>query len=662
MNSQLLLGIFFIIQLTCTAQQSAPVYCNTPKARALKWYEKGLNRKAYDRPERLEFLRKAALEDSSFAEAYLAAAQELIARCKTEDLPFSTAIPFFTKSIRLCPTLHSEPYYYIGMEFYEQKQSDSAIQYLNRFIAFSDTSSFKYSKDWNFQIKQAKQMLRVARQESRLKRHVAFKPELIKGLSTERDEYLAYVTPDDENCFFVRRVYELSSKQPKADRVMRERFMLAKRQSANTFDSGMVMPLPFNAENSNQGACTISLDNKQLFFAMNVKTANSQGNVDLFGSVKTDTIWSAIKNLGLQINDPVYWDSQPSLSPDGNTLYFASNRPGGLGGIDLYVSHKNALGEWCKPENLGPEINTSGDEKTPFIHPDNENFYFSSNGHSGFGGYDIFHSRKNEQGTWNEPQNLGSPINGEGDDAGFFVSSNGHTGYFFSSDSEKIGTLGAGGFDVFQFEMYDDIRSQEMKFVRGQTKIDSSVLKGAQVQIKDLKTKKITYATVDTSNGEFTMAVKKNSKVMVTVKKDNVAFNSFIIDGNATPQGSLNLQTQHLVKGGRFILENIYYRSSSAEIDSSSFIILESLADYLKEHPKIKIEIGGHTDNIGSDADNTLLSKNRADAVRNHLLQLGVIQDRISAKGYGASRSRSTNSTAKGRAQNRRTEFSVIQL
>jgi outer membrane protein OmpA-like peptidoglycan-associated protein len=201
-----------------------------------------------------------------------------------------------------------------------------------------------------------------------------------------------------------------------------------------------------------------------------------------------------------------------------------------------------------------------------------------------------------------------------------------------------------------------------MKFIRGQTKIDSSVLKGAQVQIKDLKTKKITYATVDTSNGEFTMAVKKNSKVMVTVKKDNVAFNSFIIDGNATPQGSLNLQTQHLVKGGRFILENIYYRSSSAEIDSSSFIILESLADYLKEHPKIKIEIGGHTDNIGSDADNTLLSKNRADAVRNHLLQLGVKQDRISAKGYGASRSRSTNSTAEGRAQNRRTEFSVIQL
>ena len=283
----------------------------------------------------------------------------------------------------------------------------------------------------------------------RSKRNVVFNPVLITGVSTERDEYLAYVSPDDDHCFFVRRTPELNPKEPNAEPVLRERFMKARRLTETSFDEGEPMPSPFNSEKSNQGSCTISIDNKQLFFAMNAKSNQSQGNVDLFYSSRTDSAWSEIKNLGALVNDAVYWDSQPSLSPDGNQLFFASNRPGGMGGIDLYVSNKQALtGIWGKPQNLGSPINSAGDEKTPFIHPDGESFYFSSNGHPGFGGYDIFFCRKTDKG-WSEPENLGYPINGASDDAGFFVSSNGRNGYFFSSDPQKIKTTVAGGYDLF---------------------------------------------------------------------------------------------------------------------------------------------------------------------------------------------------------------------
>ena len=158
------------------------------------------------------------------------------------------------------------------------------------------------------------------------------------------------------------------------------------------------------------------------------------------------------------------------------------------------------------------------------------------------------------------------------------------------------------------------------------------------------------------------MAIKKNTKVMITVKKDNVAFNSFIIDGQNSNTIPVKIETQKLVKNGRFVLDNIYYRSNSAEIDSSSFIILESLAEYLLEHKEIKIEIGGHTDNVGGSDDNLQLSKNRANAVRVLLINYGIPQDRISSEGYGASRPVAKNTTAEGRAKNRRTEFSVTQL
>ena len=235
------------------AQYLPARFCTPPSDKAKKLFEKGINRKSFDRPERLEFLRKAALVDTGFAEAYLAAALELVGRCKTDDQPFSGTIPFFKKSIALCPFLHSDPYYYIGMDYYEQRENDSALKYLQLFVQFSDTAAYKFSKDWDFQIKQAQQMVQVSKMETRLKRNVVFNPVLITGVSTERDEYLAYVSPDDDHCFFVRRTPELNPKEPNAEPVLRERFMKARRLTETSFDEGEPMPSPFNSEKSNQG-------------------------------------------------------------------------------------------------------------------------------------------------------------------------------------------------------------------------------------------------------------------------------------------------------------------------------------------------------------------------------------------------------------------------
>jgi outer membrane protein OmpA-like peptidoglycan-associated protein/tetratricopeptide (TPR) repeat protein len=643
--------------------------CNEDiQKKALALYEKGIDKKKYKKPERLDFLKKAVEIEPDFAEAYLAVGLEFAFTCKLDNKPFTPTLPFFYKAIAACPQIHSEPYYYIGFDYYERQMNDSAIKYLQKFIAFKDDDEKKFAKDWDGEMYQAKMMVRSAKKEMGLKKNVQFDPKVITGVSTDRDEYLAYISPDDKSCYFVRRLPIKNMNQVFESDKEKEVFMVAQRDKTGLFNSGEPMSAPFNTTDDNQGGCSISIDNKCLYFAMMREEGGMQPNCDLYVSDNSSGEWGEIRKLSANVNHPKYWDSQPSIASDGLTLYFASDRPGGYGGIDLYCTQKDPVtGQWSVPKNLGPNINTKGDEKTPFIHSDSETLYFSSTGQFGFGGYDIFYVRKNEKGEWGEPENIGSPINGATDDTGFFVSTDAKTGYFFSYDEPKVRGKGIGRYDLFGFDLYKEARPQQVSFAKGNIKDSSgNKISGAVLEVKDIKTKQTSYATVDSASGEYMIAVKKKNDLVLTVKKEDIVFNAKILYiKDVLPMEAepvvVNLDVKEAKEGSSFVIDNILYNTNSAEIKPESRIILESFAQYLKENPKIKIEIEGHTDNVGNPKDNEALSTNRAFSVKAMLEEFGVDGKRILAKGFGQNKPLADNKTEEGRAKNRRTEFLILE-
>lgn len=637
--------------------------------KALKLYEKATDKKKYKKPERLAFLRECLAEEPDFAEANMAMAREIVVHSKLENKSFSAAVPYFQRALAVCPKIHSEPYYYIGFNFYEETKNDSAIKYLEKFLKFRDDDDKKFSKDYEGEIYQAKEMIKYAKKESELKKKVVpFEPKVVTGVSTKTDEYLAYISPDDRLCFFTRKVPLKSMNTVKALDGEKEMFMVATRDKTGMFNAGEPMSPPFNTTDDNQGGCTISIDNKFLYFAMQRQEGGAQANCDIYVSTNEDDTWSEIKKMNSNVNHPVYWDSQPTLSADGNSLYFASDRPGGYGGIDLYVTRKDVkTGVWGVPQNMGPKINTSGHEKTPFIHSDSETLYFSSDGHFGFGGMDIFFIRKNEKGEWMDPENIGYPINTEADDVGFFVSTDSKTGYFFSYDEGKMRGKGVGRYDLYSFDLYKEARPQETALLSGEMKDKTgNKIEGAKVEITNTTTKEKTLAVVDSTKGTFMYAVnlKKKDDLLITVKKDDYAFSSKIVSVKDVsfnnPPKPVKIEVNEATIGNSFVINNLYYNTNSADLKNESFIVLESFAEYLKENPNITIEIQGHTDNVGAIKANEALSANRAYTVKAILEEKGVDGKRITAKGFGPNKPIAENNSEEGKAKNRRTEFLII--
>ncbi|MCE3227327.1 MAG: outer membrane protein/peptidoglycan-associated protein [Bacteroidetes bacterium] len=679
MKKLILLLPFLFLSLSITAQDDdddapAKMCSEDINKKAMDLYKKGTDKKKYKKPERLDFLKKAMELEPDFAEANLKMGLEIVVRCKLENAAFTPAVPYFLRAVRSCPQVHSEPYYYIGFDYYEQVKNDSAVKYLEKFIAFKDDDQSKYAKDYQAEIYNAKMMIKSAKKESALKKNVPFDPKVVKGVSTERDEYLAYVSPDDKKCFFVRRLPIKDPNKVYASDKEKEVFMIATRDKTGLFNAGQPMTYPFNETEDNQGGCSISIDNKHLYFAMMRQEGGAQPNCDIYVSDFADDSWSEIRKLSATVNDPKYWDSQPTIAADGVTLYFASDRPGGYGGIDLYVTKKDPkTGLWSVPKNLGPKVNTKGDEKTPFIHSDSETLYFSSTGHFGFGAYDIFFVRKDEKGEWIEPENIGSPINGATDDTGFFVSTDTKSGYFFSFDEGKVRGKGVGRYDLYSFDLYQEARPQQVAFITGEIKDKSgNDVPGAVVEIKNTKTKEKTYAVVDSTTGKFMAAInlKKKDDLLITIKKDSFAFASKVLStkdltsyeaAKSDIKKEIKLEIERAQPGKSFVINNIYYNTNSADLKEESRIVLESFAEYLKENPNIKVEIQGHTDNVGNAKDNDALSTNRAFTVKTVLEELKIDGKRINAKGFGAAKPIVPNTSEENRAKNRRTEFLVIE-
>jgi outer membrane protein OmpA-like peptidoglycan-associated protein len=360
--------------------------------------------------------------------------------------------------------------------------------------------------------------------------------------------------------------------------------------------------------------------------------------------------------LGPMVNDARQWDSQPSLSADGKSLYFASYRDSVNGTSDIFISRK-ANGSFAKPERL--PFCTDGNEKSPFIHPDNMTLYFSSDSLPGMGGFDIYMIKKGANGKWGKPVNLGYPINTEADEVGFFVSTDGEKGYFASNSIN-----GSDGYDIYSFDLPEGKRPEKVLFVKGQLKNDQdSIPMAAKIELRNVNTSEIIDVDYDTTTGNYSSVVLFNSDYIMTVREEGYAYTSqYFSEEDTTIKGVVtnDMEVRKIEVGQAYNLNDILFETNSSSLNKGSRNVVLDFAAFLKANPKVSVAIHGHTDAEGDQNLNMKLSADRAKAVYDHLISTGIHPSRLSHKGFGQTKPVASNETPDGRSKNRRTEFVII--
>ncbi len=614
--------------------------------RAQKAYDRG--RVYYDskmNEQALAELDMAIQSDPEFFEAYLLRG-DLFKDTKHLD----QAVNDYKRALELKPDAFPMAWYNLAnLELSSGKYADSKIHF-EKVLTYSSIKVDKKKIASDFIIK-------AAFGDSLMKNPVPFSPQnLGEGVNTKYQEYLPAITADDQTLIFTRR-------QPRnaqtANRMNPEEedFYMSKKE-AGVWSKAMNLGSPLNT-NGNEGAQCISPDGKLLFFTA-CNRPDGSGSCDIYVSYRTGNAWSIPTNLGPTVNAP-NWDSQPSISFDSNTLYFISNRAGGLGGMDIWTSTRGKDGKFQTPVNAGETINTSGNEFSPFIHTDDRTLYFASDGHLGMGGFDIFLSRRNPDKLWNKPVNLGYPINTFGDENSLIVNSSGNTGYFASERPE-----GKGGIDLYSFEMYEAARPIPVSYVKG--KVSDEVTGNplaAQFEILDVKSgETVLYSASDPRSGEYLITLPAGKRYALNISKPGYLFYSeaFSLD-KATDKAraiELDIELKPIKSGSSVVLKNIFFATDKFELMAESGVELAKLAKFMLDNPNLKIEVSGHTDNTGNAAYNKTLSEKRAKSVYEHLIKNGVPASRLIFKGYGDTKPLAGNDTEEGKALNRRTEFTII--
>ncbi|MDR1345453.1 MAG: OmpA family protein [Bacteroidales bacterium] len=495
-----------------------------------------------------------------------------------------------------------------------------------------------------------------------LKNPVPFEPHPVPGISTPDDEYLGILSPDEEEFYFTRRKTVNTGGYFGGDKEDREFFSMSKKGASGQFAEGMALPEPFNKGTTNEGSPTLNLTNDLLIFSkMTIASVNGYNypNYDLYISQRIDDEWSMPANLGKNINRPDSWESQPSLSSDGKILFFASDRPGGYGGSDIWFAERNNDGTWHAPTNLGPAINTKGNERSPFLHTDSKTLYFSSSGHPGLGGLDIFYSKYDDAKGWGKAVNIGYPINSEKDEVDFFVSINGQMAYFSSNNLESK------DWNIYQFNLYEAARPRDMILVKGEVQSDDGDLTDAIVEIRDTARKVLATTKVNENTGKYAIATEidktRLQDLIVNVRQAGHSFDTKLIEATQLQDGVItkNAEVKTVEVGKVYDLHDIHFATNSYTLTRQSIYIIEMFMEFLDANPTVRIEIQGHTDDIGDDNANLILSDNRAKAVYNYVITHGISANRLRYKGYGESAPVADNATPEGRAKNRRTVFLI---
>ncbi|MFM1931510.1 MAG: hypothetical protein RL226_813 [Bacteroidota bacterium] len=650
-----------------------------PSSKTAKLLEKAADKKKYDGDQRVTFYEEALDEDANCLPCLLELGDIHFKRAKRGGGNFNAAQAYLEQLTEKCEDYHSSAWYYLGAIYYAGHQYDKALMAFEKFQRFPTDDPAKFDKDYDKKYEEVNGALPFVEfyrdfyaNDSELATRV------VQGVSGSNDEYLPALSPDGELMFYTRK----HMKQAKGDIVAKqvEEFTWSKRSDINAiFDEGAALPNPFNM-GDNYGGASISVDNKEMFIAKKNPVSGNPDNIDIYVTryeLTTDPktgkktyLWSELQNLGPNVNTDMGWESQPSLSGDGKTLFFATVREttlpdaNGNPGTDIFYSVRQSDGSWSEAKPVGPPINTNYNDKAPFMHSDSHTMYFASDRQPGGGGYDLWYTRQNEDGTWSKPRNMGAPINTDDDEHGMIVSADGEQAYFASRRM-----AGAKGFDIYSFPVPENARPDKVVILKGKVEDENGdVPKDAVVELKYVQSKTVEKIAVSSDDGAYATIVNlaKNEDVVVSVKADDAAFNTHLVVDKEDPVQpavvKLEVKSEKVQKAKPFVIPDIFYATSSTDINRESKIILDEFAEYLKANPKITVEIGGHTDSQGSDDSNLALSMDRAFEIKGYLESMGISGKRITAKGYGETKPIATNDTEAGRAQNRRTEFIITGM
>jgi outer membrane protein OmpA-like peptidoglycan-associated protein/tetratricopeptide (TPR) repeat protein len=592
----------------------------------------------------------------------------------------SKAAKYISKAYRLNPAVDDRIDYHLGIAFQNTNEFQKAIDHFKE---------FKKKKRYLAEIAD-KKIAECLIADSLSQFELNVKIQNLGGINTTFSEYSPLISGDGNTLIFTSNRGDQNA--PPGTKNYEDIYITRKTAS------GWELPKKISSninQKFNDAAASLSPDGKTLFLYYEA------GAGDIYTSVLQNNEWSKPTPLGKNINSSLFWETSASMSADGKKLYFASNRPGGIGELDIYVSEMGAKGEWGKATNLGSIINTADNEDAPFIHPDGVTLYFSSDGHPTLGNSDIFMSEFKDN-KWKKPENIGWPINSWEYDGFFTISTDKTTGYYSTS---KEGGLGEADIYSITFlqprfkpkpkppvavveppkppvkiieasaapknvdfidPMVQKSKAQKVVTILKGTVIDENTAAPliASISLVDNETKKVITKITTSTSGEFELAIPHGGNYGVATEKVGYLFNS--INFNLPKFAEYQEIDTHIIMvraevGSKVILKNIFFEVGQADLKQSSVSEVEKIQQLLVSDPGLKVQINGHTDNTGNAVTNKALSLKRASSVVNYLVSHGVSASRVSAKGYGSERPIVSNDDEQGgREINRRTEIEII--
>lgn len=629
-------GCFLFLALAVQAQTYNP---SKVSKKAQEFYAQAMNRiDDGNWVSAIGLLQKANEADAGFADARLALGT-IYSRLKN----YKSSAENFEKAFAIDSVYSFDFRVQYATQLAGMGQFEKALHIINDVLAKkppknsgSLTNAMNRQKSFQFA---------VSFEKNHPVNNYTFKPiNLGKEINSSHPEYLPILSIDGSELIFTRRLTGTN-----------EDFYVSKKDSSGW---GMAKPAGGNINTpQSEAAQTLSADGEWMIYAASGRE-DSYGNYDLYMAQKTNEEWEDVYHFGLGINTD-QWEAQPSLSPDRKDLYFASRRPGGFGGIDIYVSHLKPNGYYSQPENMGPGINTSGDDQCPFIHADNQTLYFTSNGWLGYGDDDLFVVRKQPNGEWGKPENLGYPINTIEKEGTMCIAADGKTAYYAADRNDSYG-----GLDIYSFELREDVRPVKTLWVKGKiTDKNTGKPVVSTLELNNLATHQtISHIQTDDAGNYFmTLPVGKDYAFNVNSKGYLFYSDNFLM-ANKSPDSTYikNILLEPIASNASVVLKNIFFEVNKYELNPESQTELDNLVRLLNENPTMEIEISGHTDNVGKPSDNMILSNNRAKAVVNFLISKKINPGRLVAKGFGETKPLADNKTEAGRLQNRRTEMRVI--
>lgn len=615
---------------------------HTRSNRALRFYDIGkrdYEMLYYDRAE--QNLNTAVKEDPAFYEAYL-----ILGQLYTDQGEWEKAVESYTRAVTLDSLGFVPALFSLGKAELKTGRYLKARVHLDAYLAQAGTSS-KLREETGKMLKNC--LFALSFPVSVLHSD----PESVgDSVNTDLDEYWPSLTGDGQELIFTREVRRASA----YGRDRQEDFYISRWNRDGYWGTARNAGAPLNTA-GNEGAQSIASDGRSMYFTA-CDRPDGHGRCDIYFSTFDGQRWSPGKNIGSPVNTSA-WESQPSISPDGKMLFFVSNRPGGVGGMDIWYSVMDRSGSWGKPVNPGKEINTTGNEFSPFIYFNGRTLYFSSDGRESFGGQDIYYTNMNPDTTWSEPVNLGPAVNTPADETGLVIESSGKLA-FFSSIHDK-----AHGKDIFFLKLPEEIQPEPVSYLKGTVidKADGKALK-AKYELTNLTNRTQVISSITDNNGNFFICLPSGYSYGLNVTSDGYMIYSENFDfesgyTSAEPYYK-NIGLNRVRKGEFMRMYNVFYNTASWELLESSLPELQSLVDFLRINSTVVVEIGGHTDSDGSDEYNQVLSEKRAASVRDYLIKHGINGDRLFFHGYGESLPVADNLTPAGKKLNRRTEITIL--